>query len=120
MVAGVLVTTRLAIGIARGQGPVGRLPATCSLDPAALAGRELTVRFRRPGDRIAPIGLHGSRKLQDILTDAKVPAAKRDTIPLLVCGDEIVWLPGYRVARAFAVRDPTAPAVQVRLARQPT
>lgn len=116
IVAGMRVSTQLAPGIVRRTGPIGCLPAACSLNPAALAGRPLELRGRHPGDRIAPLGLNGSRKVQDILIDAKVPATIRDTIPLLVCGHEIVWLPGYRVARAFAVRDHDAPAVQVRFA----
>jgi tRNA(Ile)-lysidine synthase len=116
ILAGVRVTVRLAPGIVRQAGPIGRLPAACSISPAALAGRRLELRFRRPGDRMAPLGMQGSRKVQDILVDAKVPAAARDKVPLLVCGDEIVWLPGYRVARTFAVRDADAPAIQVRFA----
>jgi len=50
----------------------------------------LEVRPRRPGDRVA-----GRRKkVQDLLVDAKVPKAQRDTWPVVVCGDEIVAVPG--------------------------
>ena len=112
----VRITARLARGITRKQGSVGSLPAACSLDPSVLAGPPLVVRYRRPGDRISPLGMNGSRKIQDILVDAKVPAETRDRIPLLVQGDEVIWLPGYRVARAHAVRNPAASNVQVRFA----
>ncbi|MDP2872822.1 MAG: tRNA lysidine(34) synthetase TilS [Bacillota bacterium] len=46
----------------------------------------LTVRPRAPGDRFRPLGAPGERKLQDFLTDAKVPRADRDRLPLLVDG----------------------------------
>ena len=54
---------------------------------------------------MAPYGLSGTRKLQDIFIDAKLPEAERDAYPVIVCGDEIVWLPGYRIAAPYAVRD---------------
>ncbi|MCA1810341.1 MAG: tRNA lysidine(34) synthetase TilS, partial [Lentisphaerae bacterium] len=66
--------------------------------------RRLMVRNWQPGDRMRPYGLHGSRKLQDIFSDLKVPATQRSSIPLLVCGDEIIWLPSYRIAQAWALR----------------
>ena len=52
------------------------------------------VRFRRPGDRIRPFGMAGSRKLQDYLTDRGVEAPWRDEIPLLCKGNEVIWVAG--------------------------
>jgi tRNA(Ile)-lysidine synthase len=50
----------------------------------------LVVRTRRPGDRLAG----RSKKVQDVLVDAKVPRAERDTWPLVVSGDEVVAVAG--------------------------
>ena len=51
---------------------------------------ELEVRSRLPGDRLA-----GRRKkVQDLMVDAKVPAAERDGWPIVVRGDEVVAVPG--------------------------
>jgi tRNA(Ile)-lysidine synthase len=50
----------------------------------------LVVRTRRPGDRLA-----GRRKkVQDLLVDAKVPRAERDSWPLVVSDGEVVAVPG--------------------------
>jgi len=114
-VAGVRVTARRAKGIVRTQGPVGALPSACSLDADALRGKTLQVRTRQPGDRIRPLGLDGSKTLQDLLVDAKVLAARRDKLPLLVVDNELVWIPGYRVSQAYAVRGPRAAAVRVEM-----
>jgi tRNA(Ile)-lysidine synthase len=57
----------------------------------------LQLRSRRPGDRIHLPGV-GTRKLQDVLVDARVPREARDTLPLLESGGDIIWVPG--VARA--------------------
>ena len=41
-----------------------------------------------------PLGLGGSRKLKDILIDAKVPRREREEILVLVGGGEILWVAG--------------------------
>ncbi len=58
-----------------------------------LAAFPLTVRNRRPGDRVA---LRGSdRKVQDLMVDAKIPRSERDRVPLVVAADgQILWMPG--------------------------
>jgi tRNA(Ile)-lysidine synthase len=77
---------------------VERLLTVCgpfnALFDADLLGTELTVRARRPGDRMRPIGLGGSRKLQDILTDRHVPVAERDLLPVIQNDRHIVWIVG--------------------------
>jgi tRNA(Ile)-lysidine synthase len=114
---GIRVTARLAAGLVRerGVGP-GAVPARASLNAAVWAGRPLFVRSLRPGDRISPFGLKGSKKLQDILVDAKVPRAGRALLPLFECGGKIVWVPGYRVAADWAVTDSEAWNLQLTVA----
>ena len=87
------------------SGDVGTYPiiACVRRDRAELPG--LQVRAWRPGDRIQPTGMHGSRKLQDVFGDLKVPKDQRGRIPLIVSGEDIVWVPGYRVDRRWAVPD---------------
>ena len=69
-----------------------RLEGTVRFGPwrieSARAG--LVVRTRRPGDRLAG----RTKKVQDVLVDAKVPRAARDTWPMVVSGDEVVAVPG--------------------------
>ncbi len=52
----------------------------------------LTLRGRRPGDRVSTPA--GTRKIQDVLVDAKVPRPLRDLVPVLVAGDEPVAVVG--------------------------
>lgn len=75
----------------------------------------LTIRFRIHGDRIYPVGMKGSKKLQDILVDAKVPQRIRDQLPLLTSGDEVCWLIGYRLDRRFLATDPTRNPLLLRI-----
>jgi tRNA(Ile)-lysidine synthase len=65
-------------------------------------GPVLVLRSRRPGDRVH-LPKVGTRKLQDVLVDAKVPREARDALPLLESGGEIVWVPGIARATGAAV-----------------
>ncbi|TCZ74334.1 tRNA lysidine(34) synthetase TilS [Paenibacillus albiflavus] len=60
----------------------------------------LIVRSRMNGDRIEPYGLNGSKKVKNMLIDAKVPPRQRERIPLIVDqGDRVLWIPGLRRSR---------------------
>lgn len=61
---------------------------------ALNAGDRMTVRSRRPGDRIRPFGCSYDRRLKDLLIDRKVPRSERDRLPLLCVGGRVVWVPG--------------------------
>ena len=53
----------------------------------------IIVRTRMPGDKVY-IKNTGHKKLQDLFTDKKVPKEERDIYPVIVKGDEIIWVPG--------------------------
>lgn len=57
----------------------------------------LRVRARRPGDRYRPAGSTGSAKIQDLLVDRKIPRQVRDTVPVVVDAEGILWVAGFRV-----------------------
>ena len=77
-----------------------------TLDLDALAA-PLEVRAWRAGDRMRPLGLGGSRSLQDLFTDRKVPRARRSRVPVVVSGGEIAWIPGVATGERFRVREGT-------------
>jgi tRNA(Ile)-lysidine synthase len=115
---GLRVVVRRERGIRRPpRGTPGELPAYASLSSAAVGRRALYVRSWKPGDRMRPLGMRGSRKLQDIFVDARVPSDTRHSVPVIECAGEIVWLPGYRVARGWEVPDGAAPALQLDVER---
>ena len=94
-------------------------PLAAYLSPAALA-EGATVRTWRSGDRIRPLGMSGTRKLQDLFTDAGVPRGWRERMPLVVTPAGIAWVAGVRIADWAAV--PTSDggeltAVMVRFER---
>jgi tRNA(Ile)-lysidine synthase len=71
----------------------------CGDDDAAhlREGLRLHVGFRTPGLTMRPRGGRGTRKLQDIFVDARVPREERDAWPLVFAGDRLAWVPGIAV-----------------------
>ncbi|MCF7847205.1 MAG: tRNA lysidine(34) synthetase TilS [Kiritimatiellales bacterium] len=97
-----------------GRG-AGILPAEASFNADKVGDAPIKARCFRPGDRMNPLGMEGSRKLQDIFTDQKIPRAQRVEIPVVECRGEIIWIPGYRTARSWEVRGTDGKAVHVRI-----
>jgi tRNA(Ile)-lysidine synthase len=101
------------------RGSVERLvtdPWTAVLDAQAV-GHDLSVRGWSPGDRFVPFGMRGHKKLQDVFVDAKIPRHRRQAVPLVVRGDDIVWVVGLRIGDRFKVTDSTTTVVRLRAVR---
>jgi tRNA(Ile)-lysidine synthase len=72
-------------------------PTGAAVFDAARIARPLEVRAWRPGDRLRPRGGRGSRKISDLLVDAKIPRDLRAELPVLVAADgTILFVAGLR------------------------
>ncbi len=71
------------------------------LDYDKLEGRPLELRTRREGDKIAIYRDGRDKKVKDFLIDAKIPRGERDQLILLCSGDEVLLIPGYRIAEPY-------------------
>ena len=100
------IATSPCATVERTRKAPGLWPASCTLSARAIrAAGGLSVRGRHPGDRMRPFGIDGSRKLQDIFVDCKIDESLRDAWPVICAGEEIAWIPGYRIAAPLAVAD---------------
>jgi tRNA(Ile)-lysidine synthase len=114
--AGLLISTELRTGYECVQpGPLGSFPARAQIRWDEEQPQQIHVQSWRPGDRIEPLGMTGSCKLQDIFVNEKLPRHLRARIPVFFCEDELVWLPGYRIARNWAVSDSKQSSLQLRV-----
>ena len=102
-----------------GRG-AGILPAEASFKAEKVGDAPIEVRGFEPGDRINPFGMEGGRKLQDLFTDQKIPRARRSSVPVVVCRGEIIWIPGYRIARGWEVSGDGGRSVHVRIEQKRT
>ena len=85
---------------------VGRWRLRRASRPAATAsdawsavlprGPMLSVRPWRPGDRMRPRAEAAPRRVKRFLREAGVPGPEREGWPVVLAGDEIVWIPGIR------------------------
>jgi len=64
----------------------------------------LSVRWPRPRDRFHPLGAPGTRELRRFLSDAGVPRGERRLVPLVLHGNELVWVAGLRPAHPYRVQ----------------
>jgi len=76
--------------------------------------RPLMLRSWRSGDRIESLGMSGRKKLQDLFTDALVPASRRRQWPLLAVGDTVVWIPGLARSRHLLIGGPDRPVLRLQ------
>lgn len=96
--------------------PILGEPVSAAALQAEVVALPLTVRSRRPGDRLRPLGSPGSRKLQDVLVDRKVPRIARDRVPLVVDrSGRIVWVVGHAIADECRVTRPESGMVILEL-----
>lgn len=92
-------------------------PWTAYFDADVLAA-PLALRSRRRGDRFRPQGMGGhSVKLSAFLINLKIPRAWRDHIPLLVAGDEIVWVCGRRIGEEVTIGSETQQVTRLQFER---
>ena len=84
----------------------------------AVAGSQLSVRPRRSGDRFWPQGLGDKpTTVNGFLTNAKVPRAWRDTLPLLVSPQQVLWLAGWRIDERAKVTGQTTQVLVLSFAK---
>jgi tRNA(Ile)-lysidine synthase len=77
----------------------------------------IRVRARKPGDRVAPFGMRGTKKLSDLLIDRKIPLSRREAIPVFEDGRGVFWLPGIAVGERSRITGGTRHAVHITLFR---
>jgi tRNA(Ile)-lysidine synthase len=73
----------------------------------------LSVRNFDPGDRIAPLGVDGSRKVKEVFIDSKIPAQQRRRFPVVLLDGKVAWLPGLVRSNIALMTPSTTEVVQL-------
>jgi tRNA(Ile)-lysidine synthase len=101
----------------RGAKLPGRIAGGEWFDADAI-GPTLILRHWRAGDRFQPIGLPKAAKLQDLLTNASVPAVRRRELTVATTADgRIFWVEGLRIGEAAKLTPATIRRLQWRWQR---
>ena len=93
----------------------GELCPTLYMDASKLE-MPLNCRVVAPGDRFSPLGLRGSKKVTDYLTDIKFENLHKGNV-LVICdaSGKIVCLPGLQISNHVRVTESTSEILQVRV-----
>ncbi|NAS19150.1 tRNA lysidine(34) synthetase TilS [Clostridium butyricum] len=78
----------------------------------------ISLRKRKNGDKIIPLGMKGSKKIKDLFIDMKVPKEERDCIPLLCFDENISWIVGIRVSEEYKITNKTKNILRVIVERK--
>jgi tRNA(Ile)-lysidine synthase len=89
-------------------------PSTEYVDAASIR-LPLTIRPWRSGDRFMPLGMKAMKKLSDFFIDRKIPRDEKARIPIVLSGDEIVWIAGVRLDDRFKVTPRTQSVYQLSI-----
>jgi tRNA(Ile)-lysidine synthase len=78
----------------------------------------LILRGRIAGERFRPLGMEGhSLKLSDFMVNARLPRQARESWPLLVSREGIIWVPGLRIAQTACIQPGTRQMLHLDLIR---
>ena len=77
----------LSLAPARGSG----------ISLARLGAGPVTIRVRQGGERLQPDCRRPRRSLKNLLQEARLPPWQRERLPLLYCGEHLVWVAGIGV-----------------------
>lgn len=75
----------------------------------------LYVRGIRAGDRFAPLGMKGTKKIGDFLTDRKISRFIRDEIPVVLDEAGIIWLVGHQIADRVKIDQATKKVLGIEI-----
>jgi tRNA(Ile)-lysidine synthase len=74
----------------------------------------LTIRTRKPGDRMTLKGMPGTKKVKDIFIDHKIPLPERDNWPVVTDMDNsILWLPGLKKSAVEGIGEKAGSYIQL-------
>ncbi len=99
----------------RTRKEAGELCPTLFMDASKLE-MPLSCRVVAPGDRFSPLGLRGSKKVTDYLTDIKFENLHKGNV-LVMCdaSGKIVCIPGLQISNHVRVTESTSEILQVRV-----
>ncbi len=68
---------------------------------------KFVVRNWKEGDKFFPLGMKGSKKISDFLTDKKIPNSQRNKTLVLCNRNSIVWVVGLRISDKVKITSQT-------------
>ena len=80
---------------------------------ADLLKLPLTLRLWQTGDYFVPFGMSGKKLVSDLLIDIKLNRFEKEQVWVLLSGNEIIWVVGYRATNTFKIGKNTRNVLQL-------
>ena len=77
-----------------------------------------SIRNIKEGDRFSPLGLKGSKKIGNYLTDSKIDPVFRDEIPVMTDKNGIFWLVGCEIDNRAKIDRHTKEVIEIEFSRR--
>lgn len=74
----------------------------------------LCIRTRREGDGFILNAKGDRKKLNRYMIDEKIPREMRERIPLILSGEEVLWLVGYRISEKYKIKSDTKYVLELK------
>jgi tRNA(Ile)-lysidine synthase len=89
-------------------------PRVAALDVSRLEF-PLVLRRWKQGDYFYPFGMKGKKKVSKYFKDEKIPVTEKERVWILLSGDKVVWVVGYRLDNRFRITAQTETAYRVEV-----
>ncbi|MBK7105772.1 MAG: tRNA lysidine(34) synthetase TilS [Ignavibacteriae bacterium] len=77
--------------------------------------KNLILRKWKTGDKIQLLGMKGTKKISDFLTDLKIPNSEKENQMVLLNNDEVIYLVGFRISEKYKITKETKCAIKICL-----
>jgi len=84
-----------------------------------LASNPIWVRGWKNGDRMQPLGMLGTKKVQDIFVDHKIPRTRRQALPVVYSNKGIIWIAGCGISDWAKVTNKSGSALKLTATELP-
>lgn len=117
---GSVATDDFVFSIRKSKKPKNKSDHGSSIEyiDASAVSWPITIRSWKRGDQFVPLGMKGRKKISDFFVDAKVPTIQKSSTPIIVSGNKIVWVGGYRLDDRFKLTPSTTDVYQLTLEYQ--
>lgn len=73
----------------------------------------LYLRKWEKGDKFQPMGMKGFKKVSDLLIDKKINLYEKDKVMVLLSGEDIVWVVGFRTDERYSIKKDTRKVLKI-------
>ena len=78
----------------------------------------LIIRYRQPGDKFTPLGMHSPKKLKNFFVDSKIPKYEKDKIIIIEDQNQIIWVAGIRISEDVKFTSQTQRVLRIKIMKK--